>query len=167
MAKVKTIYGPWSERMLSRLCEIDGFKVASFTRWLRDKGVNVKDGNFTQWKKGYSHLPADALPLLAEYLNKPELVFSEYIRVVDSELLRLHPTKTSKGDLIDDFFIASDYMGRLSRAFFSVREPDSDDGQTITPSECEFLLDCLNDSIQKLVNLRSRLLHHISEKISI
>lgn len=165
MANVKHSYGPWSQRMLKKLCETEGFKVASLMCWLEEKGLNVDQALFSQWKKGSTHLPADVLPLLAAYSENPEVVFSEYTRTADCEVLRLQPRDDHEGDLVDAVFTATDYMGRLSRAFSEARMPDSDGGKHITPTECESLLENLNDAIQRLVDLRSRLEFHIFENI--
>lgn len=157
MGTVKRPYGPWSRAMFSLLSEKGALKVEAFIAWLAEREIHVDRTLVSHWRAGRSHLPADLLPLLAQFTEKPNLVFGEYLREVGCEIFKVPKGSTEDHDLVNLILEAGSSLGRLQRALFEARMPNSPGGVAITDDEREDLRVCLDELIQRLADLRSKL----------
>jgi hypothetical protein len=103
-------------------------------------------------------LPADLLPLIAEFTGRPDIVFGLFLREVRCEAVEIPRASIEDGDLVDLILDAGASLGRLQRALFEARLPSSPGGEAITTEEREELKAVLDELIQRLADFRARLL---------
>lgn len=157
MGTAKRAYGSWSHAMLAALRDADVFKVDAFVSWLSERGVAIDRTLVSHWVAGRSHLPADALPLLAEFTGHPELVYGEFLRAAFYEPVHLGAVAPTEREITDQMLEVGATLGRLHRTVIDVRLPDSPGGSSITPGEKRILCEQLTALIHQLVELRTRL----------
>lgn len=157
MATVKRPYGKWSRSMFLGLRERGLLKVEAFIAWLAERDIKIDRTLVSHWSAGRSHLPADLLPLLAEFTECPEEVFSPYLKGLGYRAVELPHGMPADRDLINLILEAGAALGRLQRALCEARSPQSPGGEEITSEERDDLRGCLDDLIQRLADLRSRL----------
>ena len=106
----------------------DDFKVEAFVSWLAARGIHVDRSLVSHWTAGRTHLPADVLPLLAEFSGRPDVVYGPYVRPLGWEVVAIPKSVTSDEDLIDLMLSAGAHLGRLHEALADARSPDSPGG---------------------------------------
>jgi hypothetical protein len=112
----------------------------------------------SHWSAGRTHLPADLLPLLAEFSGRPDEVFGAFVRAVDCDVVRIPARATADADLIDQVLAAGASLGRLHQALADARAPDSPGGMAITPEERSALQRRFDELITRLADTRARML---------
>lgn len=132
-------------------------KMEAFAAWLNERGVKVDRTLVSHWASGRSHLPADLLPLLAEYTGSPERVFGPYVREIGCELMRLPVESPEATDLLRLFLSAGAHLGLLHESLAAAIAPDGPGGEAITPEERDELLKRADSLIEQLVNIRGHL----------
>ena len=157
MAKTRRSYGTWSQAMLRTLRGRGLLKVEALVAWLNSRGIQVDRTLVSHWIGGRTHLPADLLPLLAEFTGEPEQVFGEYARAVGYEVVRVPTSPPETEELVDLLLAAGASLGRLQQALFDARSPDSPGGVDITADERVALGKRLDELIQLLADVRGRL----------
>ena len=157
MASVKRPYGPWSCAMLASLRRRRLLKVDAFVRWLSERGIEVDRTLVSHWIAGRSHLPADLLPLLAEFTGHAELVFDEYVHPTDCEVV--HVPHGIKGDheLTELMLALGAAFGHLQQHIIEARAQSSPGGSEITGDERLELLEHLETLIHPLIDLKAQL----------
>lgn len=155
MGTVKQAYGPWSQAMLTQLRASGDLKVEAFVAWLAEREVRIDRTLVSHWTSGRSHLPADLLPLLAEFTGRHDIVFGEYLHAVRCEVYAL-PVGIPDGDELSDLVLhAGAAFGQLQNCLFEARQPDSPGGIEVVAEEREQIRDALDDLIQELAELRA------------
>ena len=132
-------------------------KMEAFAQWLAERGVKVDRTLVSHWASGRSHLPADLLPLLAEFTDCPERVFGPYVRELGCEVMRLPRGDTGSGDLLRLFLAASAQLGLLHESLADAIAPDGPGGEAITESERNEMLARADTLIEQLVSIRGHL----------
>ena len=158
MGTVKRPYGPWSRAMFEALRPKGLFKVEAFISWLAARGIKVDRTLVSHWSAGRSHLPADLLPLIAEFTGRPDIVFGVFLREVRCEAVEIPLGEPEDRDLIDLILDAGASLGRLQSALFEARMPSSPGGEAITSEERDELKVRLDELIQRLADFRAKLL---------
>lgn len=148
--------------MLEALRKEGVLKVDAFVSWLAARGMRVDRSLVSHWGSGRSHLPADLLPLLAEFTGRPERVFGTYVREMGCEVVRLPPTdgvsraETTAG-LLQLFLNAGAQLGHLQQTLIDAIAPESPGGETITAEERAELAARADLLIEQLVQIRAHL----------
>jgi hypothetical protein len=157
MASVKRPYGQWSRVMLATLRRRRLLKVDAFVHWLAERGIEVDRTLVSHWIAGRSHLPADLLPLLAEFTGHAELVFGEFVQPAACEVV--HVPRGIKGDhdLTELMLTLGAAIGHLQQHIIEARHPLSPGGAEITSEERLELLDHLESLIHQLIDLKAQL----------
>ncbi len=150
-------YGSWSHHMLQSMRERGLLKVEAFVAWLAARDIRVDRTLVSHWAAGRTHLPADLLPLLAEFSGDPEAVFGGYVRAAECEVVRMPVSDTKDADLIDLMLSAGASLGRLQQALADARSPESPGGVAITAEERAALQVRLDQLMHLLADVRSRL----------
>ncbi|MBT3220752.1 MAG: hypothetical protein HN348_16820 [Proteobacteria bacterium] len=150
-------YGTWSHSMLSSLRGQGLLKVEALVAWLAARNIHIDRTLISHWCAGRTHLPADLLPLLAEFSGRPEEVFGEYVRAVEHEVIPIPISDTEDEDLVDLMLTAGACLGRLQQALADARAPESPGGVAITAEERAELRGRLDELIHLLANVRARL----------
>lgn len=132
-------------------------KMEAFAAWLGERGVKVDRTLVSHWASGRSHLPADLLPLLAEYTDNPERVFGPYVREIGCELMRLPIEDPSANDLLRLFLAAGAQLGMLHHSLAAAIAPEGPGGEAITTEERDELLKRADTLIEQMVNIRAHL----------
>lgn len=143
--------------MLARMRADGELKVEAFVRWLDERGISIDRTLVSHWIGGRAHLPADALPLLAQFSDHPELVFGEYLRVVGCELQRLPEARVQARELADHMLEAGVAVGHLQAALLQAKSPDSPGGAVITDDERVELNRYVDRLVQQLLDLKASL----------
>lgn len=157
MARTRRAYGSSSKTMLGVLRDRGLLKVAALVAWMKGREIHVDRTLVSHWVAGSTHLPADLLPLLAEFTGRPELVFGEYVRAVDCEVVRIPTELAEDEDLTDLLLGAGASLGRLHQALCDARSPSSPGGVAITTEERTELRTRLDELIHLLADVRARL----------
>lgn len=157
MGVVKRPYGPWSRDMLEGLRQEGTLKVEAFVEWLAEQGLKVDRTLVSHWASGRSHLPADLLPLLAEFTGHPERVFGTYLRRLGCEVVRLPPAPASREELVQLLLEAGALLGRLQRTLIDAMAPESPGGVAITAEERAGLQERTDELIELIVGIRAHL----------
>lgn len=157
MANVKQPYGPWSRQMLESLKEAGVLKAEAFVSWLHSRDIHIDRTLISHWLNGRTHLPADMLVRLAAFTERADLVFGDYLRALDCELVCIGKQAPSDRDIIDLMLEAGATLGRLQRALIQALAPDSPGGRDITRDECRELRRRLDAFISQLTGLREHL----------
>jgi len=143
--------------MLASLREHDLLKVEAFVAWLGEHDIHIDRTLVSHWTAGRSHLPADLLPLLAEYTERPDLVFGEFLRDLGQDVVNI-PVGVPKGkDLTDVMMGLNISLGRLQAALMEAREPTSPGGEAVVEEERVLLRKLLNDLMHQAAELRAEL----------
>ncbi|MCA9570678.1 MAG: hypothetical protein KC656_22710 [Myxococcales bacterium] len=156
MGSMRT-YGAWTGNMLGGMREDGLLKVEAFVAWLDARGVQVDRSLVSHWCAGRTHLPADLLPLLAEFSGDTAAVFGPFVRDLGWELVRIPDAPVTDEDLVDLMLSASAHLGRLHEALAHARSPDSPGGVAITADERAALQDRVDALIHLLADVRRRL----------
>ena len=143
--------------MLASLRRRHLLKVDAFVHWLAERGIEVDRTLVSHWIAGRSHLPADLLPLLAEFTGQPEQVFDEFVHPSACELV--HVPRGIKGDreLTELMLALGAAFGHLQQHIIEAREPSSPGGAEITGDERVELLEHLETLIHQLIDLKAQL----------
>lgn len=157
MGQAKKPYGPWSQKMLTRLRAHQQLKVEAFVLWLDERGITIDRSLVSHWIAGRAHLPADALPLLAEFSGHPELVFGDFLRAIGCELQKLPTARAQTRELADHLLEAGGAVGNLQDSLLRAKSPDSPGGEIITDDERHALSDEVDTLIQQLTDLKATL----------
>jgi hypothetical protein len=157
MGRTRRSYGPWSQAMLRALRERGLLKVEALVAWMGERGLAVDRTLVSHWIAGRTHLPADLLPLLAEFTGRPEQVFGVFVRAVQHEVVRIAAAPPEDEELVDLLLAAGASLGRLQQALFDARSPDSPGGVDVTAAERVALKALLDELIQLLADVRGRL----------
>ncbi len=157
MAKTRREYGSSSRTMLRALRDSGLLKVEALVAWLKGREIHVDRTLVSHWVAGSTHLPADLLPLLAEFTGRPDQVFGEYVRVVECEVVQIPSASAEDEDLTDLLLGASASLGRLHQVLCEARSPASPGGVTITADERAELSTRLDELIHLLADVRARL----------
>jgi hypothetical protein len=158
MGKVKRPYGLWSQQMFESLRHHGVLKVEAFIAWMAERDIVIDRTLVSHWSAGRSHLPADLLPLIAEFTERPDLVFGGFLGAVECQAIPIPAGVPNDRDLVDLILEAGASLGRLQRALIEARLPTSPGGETITDGERTELRVELDELIQRLSDLRARLL---------
>jgi hypothetical protein len=158
MGTVKRPYGPWSKEMLEGCRQAGVLKVEALVEWLASRGTTVDRTLVSHWGAGRSHLPADVLPLLAEFTERPELVFGPYLHAVNCYVYHVPDHAADGTELTDLMLEAGGCLGRVQHTLAEARSPDSPGGVAITDEEREELADRLNELIHHLAEVRAGLM---------
>ena len=164
MGSVKQSYGPWSREMLASLRAGGRLGLDAFAAFLHERGAKVDRTLVSHWCAGRTHLPADVLPILADFVERPELVFGPYLRPLRWTAVELPKGRAADGDLVDLTLDAAAALGRLQDALREARSPDSPGGIAITDQERDGLRGSLDDLIRRLADLRARLTLQAGQK---
>jgi hypothetical protein len=157
MATVKRPYGPYGRAMFDKLKSEGLLKVEAFVSWLAARGIKVDRTLVSHWRATRSHLPADVLPLLAEFTGRPDVVFGEFTRPLGWDVFPIPTGPPADRELIDLILEAAASLGRLQRALYEARLPDSPGGTAITNGERDQLRQRLDELIRHLADVRARL----------
>ncbi len=157
MGKTRRAYGTWSQSMLRDLRDRGRLKVSALVAWLAGRDVHVDRTLVSHWTTGATHLPADLLPLLAEFCGHPHEVFGPYVRAVDCELVDVPASPAGGEDLVDLLLGAGASLGRLQQALHDARAPESPGGVAVTEEERAALRLRLDELIHVLADIRARL----------
>jgi hypothetical protein len=159
MGAAKQPYGNWSTRMLAKLKASGCLKVEALVAWLAEREIHVDRTLVSHWSADRSHLPADMLPLLAEFCERPDLVFAPYLRAVGCDVVKLPIGRTKDRELIDLMLDSAASLGKLQDSLREARAPESPGGVAVTDSERDELRAELDVLQQHLADLRIRLLN--------
>jgi len=143
--------------MLARLRADKGLKVKALVEWLAERGLDIDRSLVSHWFAGRTHLPADLLPLLAEFTGQADVVYAEFLRDADCDLVHIPRETVADRDLVDLMLEAGASLGRLQTALLRARAPDSPGGVVVTAEERDDLRHRVDNLIQQLANLRARL----------
>ena len=143
--------------MLAQLRGDGQLKVEAFVSWLDARGVSIDRTLVSHWIAGRAHLPADLLPLLAQFSGHPELVFGEYLRVVGCELQKLPEARAQARELADHMLEAGVAVGHLQDSLLRAKAPDSPGGPLITDDERADLTRHVDRLVQQLIDLKAGL----------
>ena len=132
------------------------FETVAFVAWLDARSVHVDRSLVSQWATGTTHLPADVLPLLAQFTDRPDLVFGEYLHQLRCDVFHLPDTQGNDIDVRDLLLEAGAALGRLDHAMVVAKSADSPGGAEITREENAELLRHLDVLIHQLAELRGR-----------
>ena len=157
MGTTRRAYGTWSRTMLRSLRDKGHLKVEALVSWLNARQIPIDRTLVSHWVAGRTHLPADLLPLLADFSGRPELVFGAFVRDVDYELVHIPTSIADDEDLVDLLLTVGALVGRLQLSLCEARSPDSPGGIDITDNEREALRTRLDDLIHLLADIRARL----------
>ena len=156
MGVVKRPYGPWSRSMLAGLRERGLLKVEAFACWLGDRDLTIDRTLVSHWGAGRSHLPADVLPLLAEFTERTEQVFGPYIRDLGWEMVPVPRGAPEGRELADLLLELSVALGRLQLALMEARSPGSPGGRAIIAEEWVIMRDRLDELIHRAADVRAQ-----------
>ncbi len=157
MASVKRPYGPCGRAMFDKLRSEGLLKVEAFVSWLSTRGIQVDRTLVSHWRATRSHLPADLLPLLAEFTGRPDVVFGAFTRSIGWDVIPIPTGRPCDRELIDLILEAGAALGRLQRALYEARLPESPGGTAITTDERDQLRQRLDELIVHLADVRGRL----------
>jgi len=157
MATVKRPYGPWSQSMLQGLRDRGELKVAAFVAFLEERRIKIDRTLVSHWIAGRSHLPADILPLLAQFTGRPDLVFGHHLRAANCAPVRLPEAVPEGRKLTELLLMLGVTLGRLQAAVVEAWSPASPGGEAITREERGQLMSLLDELIQQLADLRAQL----------
>lgn len=158
MGAAKQPYGDWSTRMLANLKKSGCLKVEALVAWLAERKISVDRTLVSHWSADRSHLPADMLPLLAAFSERPDLVFAPYLRAVGCDVVKLPDGRTGDRELIDLMLEAAASLGKLQSSLRDARTPESPAGIAIADSERDELRARLDELQQQLADVRVRLI---------
>lgn len=157
MGVVKRPYGPWSREMLAELRGGGLLKVEAFVHWLGERGIQIDRTLVSHWIAGRSHLPADVLPLLSEFCERPDVVFGGYLKGLGCDVVNLPEGRIDGRELTEMCLEAGATLGRLQRTLLEAMEPESPAGEAISDGERHLLDKRLDELIHHLADLRARL----------
>lgn len=143
--------------MLARLRGDGQLKVEAFVSWLDARGLSIDRTLVSHWIGGRAHLPADALPLLAQFSGHPELVFGDYLRAVGCELQQLPEARVQARELADHMLEAGVAVGHLQAMLLEAKAPESPGGAVITQEERAELNGHVDKLVQQLLDLKASL----------
>lgn len=145
---------------LETLRDAGVFKTDAFVAWLDERDIKIDRTLVSHWRSGRSHLPADVLPLIAEFTERPELVYGSLLRAAGCELVRLKSDDDDAScgrDILQLLLEAGSLLGELQRSLLDAVAPSSPGGTAITPDEKDELVVRLDTLIHQLVGVREEL----------
>jgi len=163
MGTIKRLYGHFGTKILEDLGAAGLLKVEAFIAFLAERGIEIDRTLISHWRAGRSHLPADLLPLLSEFSERPDLVFGPMLRALHCDVAHIPEGAASDRQLIDLVLEAGAALGRLQLALFEARMPGSPGGEAITEAERQELEEHLDRLIQRLADLKARLVTTVTE----
>lgn len=143
--------------MLGQLREREVLKVEAFVAWLAERGIRIDRTLVSHWVAGRSHLPADLLPLLSEFTERPEFVFGVYLRDLGYDVVSIPMVEAEGKELTDLLLEANAALGRLQQSLIEARSPASPGGEAIVEEERVQLRKDLDDLMNRLAYLRAQL----------
>jgi len=143
--------------MFATLREQGLLKVEAFISWLAEREIRVDRTLVSHWSSARSHLPADMLPRLAGFTERPDIVFRPFLHAVDCEVVHIPRGRPGERQLIELLLEAGALLGRLQRSLIEALAPESPGGRAITDDERDKLHGRLDELIHQLVEIRAQL----------
>jgi hypothetical protein len=143
--------------MLNALRDRGLLKVEAFIYFLESQHIHIDRTLVSHWIAGRSHMPADLLPHLAEFTERPDLVFGPYLKDLHLDVVTLPHVDARADQLTDSMLELSASLGRLQQALIDARVPESPGGPAITTDEQRELKTRVDLLLHQLVQLRASL----------
>lgn len=159
---IRHAYGDHSRRLLLALRRRGLLDTEALATWIGEAtGHPVARQLVSQWISGDAHLPADVLPLLADFVGDADLVFGPLRRactIAEPDA----PAPRSEPDAIHGL---SHRMATLQLALVEARAPSSAGGSDLTDDERHALIEQAERLQEELAHTLASL-RHVAERPS-